>query len=87
MNEVEEKFKNARPNPQDQAQTLGQCATGSIGSKNSQYQPNLQDRISEQLYMAQKNATKLENLKELKYLLDKNPEVTRILSLLELVGI
>ena len=46
----------------------------------------LRDRISSRARRAGNEAIRAENLKELQYLLDKNPEVARILELLEAAG-
>ena len=46
----------------------------------------LRDRIGSRARRAGNEARRAENLKELQYLLDKNPEVARILELLEAAG-
>ena len=46
----------------------------------------LRDRIASRARRAGNEARRAENLKELQYLLDKNPEVARILELLEAAG-
>ena len=46
----------------------------------------LRDRIAYRARRAGNEARRAENLKELQYLLDKNPEVARILELLEAAG-
>lgn len=48
--------------------------------------PNLRERILSRLGHAGREASKLESLRELQHLLDKNPETARILELVELVG-
>ncbi len=44
---------------------------------------SLSESVASQLYRAEREARKLQLLGELKYLLDKNPEVARILDLIE----
>ena len=47
---------------------------------------SLRDRIASRAHHAARESRRAENLKELQYLLDKNPEVARILELLEAAG-
>ena len=47
---------------------------------------SLRDRIASRARHAARESRHAENLKELQYLLDKNPEVARILELLEAAG-
>ncbi len=48
-------------------------------------EPSMRERLKAQLYHAQKESSKENKLLELEYLLDKNPEVARILELLDQV--
>ena len=73
------------------AGAANQCATGTIGglygsNLTQSAQPSMRERINAQLYRAQVESRKENALAELQYLLDKNPEVARILDLLEQVG-
>ncbi len=66
-------------------------ANGLLGSTLSQAgyaepaRPGLRERVAADLRHAQRNASKENALHELTYLLDKNPEVARILDLMEVV--
>ena len=58
-----------------------QCSTSAGGCAN----PSLRERISAQKFRAQQESRNANRLAELECLLDKNPEVARILDLLESV--
>ena len=69
-----------------------QCgfAQGTIGSANDfgaaqVAEPSLRERIHNQRHWAQVESRRAEQLMELEFLLDKNPETARILELLEQV--
>lgn len=65
-----------------QAQS-GELRTGAtIGEVKRQ---SMQERIASQLYRSTREARNAEALRELQYLLEKNPEVARILDLMEAV--
>lgn len=62
------------------------CANGSIGYDNAKVAaPSLRERIAGQRQRAHIEATRAMRLEELEYLLDKHPEISRILDLLEVV--
>lgn len=64
-----------------QSQTLGGiCGSNSMSEP---ARPGLRERIGDQSRRAGNEARKAERLKELEYLLDKHPEVARILDLLD----
>ena len=66
---------------QAQSSILG-C--GQVGAGLSEAaQPGLRERVAMNLNRAQQEARRSDVLHELQYLLDKNPEVARILDLLE----
>lgn len=52
---------------------------------NATGRPSLRDRVSSDLRCAIDQSRKAEQLRELSFLLDKNPEVARILDLMEIV--
>ena len=60
--------------------TVGGAMCGQLG-----VQAGLRERIADQRRRAESEATKCGRLQELEYLLDKNPEVARILELLDFV--
>lgn len=71
------------------------CATANIGSGmagcaiglNDHYRPDtLSQRISARLVYAEQESRRAGSLNELRYLLDKNPDVARILDLIDEVG-
>lgn len=67
-----------------QCRTEVQYGGGAMGGAlNGPAMDNLMGRIASQCKRAQRSAMKAERLGELQYLLDKNPEVARILTLLE----
>lgn len=79
-NEQQEKLKAiAEENYCNQASTIGQAGLY------SPCEPSLMEKINSQLYRSQIESNKLNQLSELKYLLDKNPEVARILDLMNIV--
>lgn len=47
---------------------------------------SLRERVASQTHRARKESRRLDRLNELEYLLDKNPEIARILDLLEEVN-
>lgn len=55
------------------------------GSNERPARPGLRDRVGRQFREARDNAEKANRLDELCFLLDKNPEVARILDLIEIV--
>ncbi len=60
--------------------------SGSIGGRNSLDEPArvpLQERVEMQLNRANRDARKVERLHELQHLLQKNPDVARILDLMD----
>ena len=64
------------------------CASSVLGSTNEGCclaSPSLRERIRNQSYHAKVESRRVEQLQELEFLLDKNPEVARILDLLESV--
>lgn len=73
------------------AEGAAQCAN--LAGRNSGLQqqvpevaaPTLRERIGSQRYHAQVESRRLEQLHELEYLLEKHPEVARILELIEIV--
>ena len=70
-----------------QAQSSG-LGCGQVGSTLSQpAQPGLRERVAMNLNRAQQEARRAEVLHELQYLLDKNPDIARILDLLEVAQI
>lgn len=66
---------------QRQTATIGGGALG--GGALQCGQPSLRERLSNRLYRAQEEARTADRLSELQYLLDKHPEVARILELLD----
>lgn len=84
-NEQESKLKQAAAQiHQDQC---AQAINGSIGlaGETKCAVPSLRERISKQRLYAQIESRRADALMELEYLLDKNPELARILDLLEQV--
>ena len=77
-----------------EAERFGQIGGAAIGgystlNKAEAHMPcksPLRDRIASRAHHAARESRRAENLKELQYLLDKNPEVARILELLEAAG-
>ena len=76
------------------AENSAKCAQGTIGGAalGGYMQPQeliakagLRDRLQGQIYRADKESRRVEGLRELDYLLEKNPEVARILDLLDLI--
>jgi hypothetical protein len=66
-----------------------QCAANTVGSGILGMTPkpsSLRERLRSNLSYARRQAQKREQMEELEYLLDKHPEVARILDLLEEVG-
>lgn len=63
---------------------IGGCGNAAMGLDTDK--PSLRNWIKSQLRRASNEAQKANALSELEYLLDKNPEVARILDLLEQVG-
>ncbi len=62
------------------------AGSGSLGyGLDKPCRPSLMERVSSQRRRAQQEADQVNRLAELQYLLEKNPEVARILDLLELV--
>lgn len=59
----------------------GQCGTANEATQ--PMQASLRERLREQAARARRESRKVDRLDELNYLLDKNPEVARILDLLE----
>ena len=63
---------------------LQSCTMGMANEANQAYRPpSLLDNINKQLSYAQQEARKCDKLQELKFLLEKNPEIARILDLIE----
>lgn len=79
MNEEKMKAMAAR---EANGASIGNCA----GVARDTDAPSLRQRIKSQLRRAQDEARKENALHELEYLLDKNPEVARILDLLDQIG-
>ena len=77
-----------------EAERFGQIGGAAIGGYSALNQAeaqmscksSLRDRIASRARHAAHESRRAENLKELQYLLDKNPEVARILELLEAAG-
>ena len=81
----------AKPAKHLESERFGNIGSGaSIGGystlNRAEEKMPLRDRISSRARRAGNEAIRAENLKELQYLLDKNPEVARILELLEAAG-
>ena len=73
--------------PQQGQQTVGTVGTGGVLRGNvGCAMPSLRERIANQRYRAEKESNRLQQLAELEFLLDKHPEVARILEFLEIVG-
>jgi hypothetical protein len=70
-------------------QMAAQDNTGAVGCANSvppsEWRPSLRERIGKMRRSAERESRRAEKLRELDYLLDKNPEVERILNLMEIV--
>lgn len=56
---------------------------GMLGGAAMMAEPSLRERIHSQRHHAQVQSRKVEQLAELEYLLDKHPDVARILELME----
>jgi len=75
------------------AEAEARCATKAQDTRESMHglsqgqcaSPSLRERIASQRYRAQAEARQSEALMELEFLMDKHPEVARILELLERV--
>ena len=71
------------------AEREAQCGQSTIGGYDQASaevaSPSLRERIQNQLYRAQVESRRAEQLMELEHLFDKNPETARILELLEQV--
>lgn len=74
------------------AMAAQQCANPDIGTMgaslrggyaNECKRASLRERVSDQLYRARSESGKCSRLEELTFLLEKNPEVARILDLIE----
>ncbi|MES2136110.1 MAG: hypothetical protein V4502_03495 [Pseudomonadota bacterium] len=71
-------------NEKMQAAGMGaKIATGECGNS---VEPPFRDRLQNRLHHARREAEKANRIEELLYLLDKQPEVARILELVEAVG-
>lgn len=68
--------------------SAGQCATepASLAGILCSSKPALRERLQAQLGRSRRAAHKAGNIDELLYLLDKHPDVARILELVELIG-
>ena len=78
----EENLKYAYANQQG-AQTIG----GGMGSTLTEPTREMASRrFKAQLHRAQRDRHRTEQLQELCYLLDKNPEIARILDLIDAIG-
>lgn len=68
-------------------QQMGQnaCGCGSIGAETKSARPSLGERVRDQRYHAEAQVQRAMGLSELQHLLDKHPDVARILDLMELV--
>ncbi len=69
----------------EQAEAI-QFKTQGLAGKTETAEPcktSMKERLESNLYQAKKQSRKREQLEELLYLLDKNPEVARILELVE----
>lgn len=83
---IEEQLKKALHAQQATTASAGQGGTMGLKSDRCADQPNrpsLRERVHSQLYRAEKEARQVSKLEELRWLLDKNPDVARILDLLE----
>lgn len=85
--EIEAKLKHL------ESERLGQAGIGAASAGYSNQaelkmpcKSSLRDRIASRAHHAARESRRAENLQELQYLLDKNPEVARILELLEAAG-
>lgn len=66
----------------------GQVGVGTMGLANESpkiARPRLLERIANQRYRAENESRRADNLRELEYLLEKNPDIARILDLLDVV--
>lgn len=81
MKETQEIYDNAAH--QTRAAQQANDRVMGLDSDNCNKRQTLQDRVRHQLADAEHIAQKTNRLAELKYLLDKNPEVARILDLIE----
>lgn len=66
---------------------LGSGLIGSASQLAGDYYPSLLDRVRESGYHAHEQASRLAKLAELEALLEKNPEIARILDLIEQVHV
>lgn len=91
MNDPSEKMRD-HAKYENEAKMQGQCGSGAIGGFANQTvgqtpdygaRPGLLDRVSCQKEELFRQSRKIENLMELEGLLQRNPEVARILDLLD----
>jgi hypothetical protein len=83
MNEAEDQLLKQQAAVANEAR----CASGMAGMAfgHQPADPGLRERIAAQRFHAERESVKANRLAELEYLLDKNPEVARILDLMEQV--
>lgn len=81
MYEREAELKRATAATQECCDTTN---AGKIGyGLDEACRPSLAERVTTQISRARREARQLDRLSELRYLLEKNPEVARILDLME----
>lgn len=78
--QTEQKLKEEAKNAEVQ---YGKAQVGGLGSIHTPCRDSLQNRVEAKLNRANGEARKVELLHELQHLLQKNPEVARILDLLD----
>ena len=66
-----------------QARTPSSCGETTTGLTNECVRPNLRQRVADSLYLTRRNRANESALQELSLLLEKNPDVARILELIE----
>lgn len=86
-----EQQQNLKKMAEDMSGSCGSTLRANYAQQQQQAQgnmaaaPSLRERVANQLHRARQEAVRRERLEELQYLLDKHPEVARMLELLEAV--